>query len=366
MTTTDLITTTDAVIAGVPMMDAIEARETIDLMSADMGMVVHYADSFRRRALDFRDREGWKALGYAGYVEAIQAELGAQYSKSYISRLLQAAEIEQVLELPIGNNVPESVLREVAKATTPDQQRAAYQAATVDGPATAKNVRQAVSEISETDLPPEYDIIKRRLSAHGIALLSNMQGHHRAYVTRKEGMTGVVTFTWADVLSKLERLEATPDPDPAGAAFRMTCPTCGETILNGIWGDLKECGSCYHARQQQPTAPAAPTLADLDATLPADLHKLGYFWRSATPPTIESKDGWRGDAPTVDGAIVVARTHKDAKGEPLTIFPALTPLECKALLREAKQFIASGLDKKLPTIGQALRIAARMALEATE
>lgn len=106
-----------------------------------------------------------------------------------------------------------------------------------------------------TDLPPEYDIIKRRLAAHDIALLSNMQGQHRAFVTRKEGMTGIVTFDWANVLSKLERLEATPEPSPSEMAFRMTCPTCGETILNGTWGDLKECGSCWHKRQRAPITP---------------------------------------------------------------------------------------------------------------
>jgi len=68
-----------------------------------------------------------------------------------------------------------------------------------------------------SDVPAEYAIVQRRLAAHGITLLSNMQGHHRAFVTRKEGMTGVVTFDWADVLSKLERLEAMaapPDPSP--------------------------------------------------------------------------------------------------------------------------------------------------------
>jgi len=58
-----------------------------------------------------------------------------------------------------------------------------------------------------TDLPLEYAIIQRRYVAQGYQLLSNMQGQHRAFVTRKEGMTGVVTFEWQDVLSKLERLE---------------------------------------------------------------------------------------------------------------------------------------------------------------
>lgn len=109
-----------------------------------------------------------------------------------------------------------------------------------------------------TDLPIDFSIVQRRLAAHGIALLSNIQGYHRAFVTRREGMTGVVTFDWMDVLSKLERLEAEPPPKESDVAFRLTCPTCGETILNGIWGELNECGSCYHARQRSAPAPAAP------------------------------------------------------------------------------------------------------------
>lgn len=47
------------------------------------------------------------------------------------------------------------------------------------------------------------------------------------------------------------------------APVRLTCPTCGEIIMNGIWGDLKECGQCYHARQRaQPATPALATDPD--------------------------------------------------------------------------------------------------------
>lgn len=136
-------------IAGVPMMDQVEARETLDAMRSDLGQIELSLSSFRQRALDFADRQGWKALGYGGAAEAIQAELGAQYSKSYLSRLLQAAEIERVIELPIGNSVPESQLRPLAALDTPDQQRQAWQAATAaaNGKPTAKAVQQAVEQI---------------------------------------------------------------------------------------------------------------------------------------------------------------------------------------------------------------------------
>jgi len=102
---------------------------------------------------------------------------------------------------------------------------------------------------SPTELPAEYAIIQRRFLAHGIALLSNMQGQHRAFVTRKEGMTGVVTFDWADVLSKLERLEGQAAPEIAPAeqnpnysdvvAPPAAAPASTAAPINGWWN----CGS---------------------------------------------------------------------------------------------------------------------------
>ena len=230
--------------------------------------------------------------------------------------------------------------------------------------------------LTPADLPPEYAIIQRRYIAQGYQLLSNIQGYHRAFVTRKEGMTGIVTFDWADVLSKLERLEAQAT---SATPARRTCPTCGAPILNGIWGDLNECGVCYHARQRAPTTPAeqeqpnisgvavpSVTLAQLGSILPRTLEKVGYFWKAASPPTIAHNDGWTGDAPTVEGALALAHDREKTKDEPITVFPALNQAECRALIREAKDLIARGIDTKYPTIAKALRIAARMALEATD
>lgn len=293
--------------------------------------------------------------------------IGGSRARQLIGASSVAREIETVTNVTLSN---EGQARAAAKAAPADRPAVLNRAVEIAGdqPLTAKHITQAAQEISETDLPPEYDIIKRRLAAHGIALLSNMQGHHRAYVTRKEGMTGVVTFNWADVLSKLERLEAKPDPDPAGEAFRMTCPTCGEAILNGIWGDLKECGSCYHARQQQRAAPAAPTLIELDTNrMPDDLHRAGYYWHSATPPTIAlNGSNWRGDAPTIEGAIESARLHKDAKGAPIATTLSLNPMEYKALSREAALFLKAGGDRRFPTTWKVLTLMTARAFEATK
>lgn len=144
--TTDLITAPPALVA-VPMMDADEAREYVQHMHYDLEAIDERLANFRARALDFKDREGWRALGYSGFIEAIRAECGSQYSKSYLSRLVQAAEIERVLELPMAT--PESHLRPLTALDTPEAQRAAWQRADElrgDEPRQAKHVRQAVAE----------------------------------------------------------------------------------------------------------------------------------------------------------------------------------------------------------------------------
>jgi hypothetical protein len=152
LTPPSALATTDQPFTAVPMMDQAEARETLDAMRSDLGQIELSLSSFRQRALDFADRQGWKALGYNGAAEAINAELGVQYSKSYLSRLLGAARIEKILELPIGNSVPESQLRPLASLDTPNQQRQAWQAATTasNGKPTTGAVQQAVQEIKPT------------------------------------------------------------------------------------------------------------------------------------------------------------------------------------------------------------------------
>jgi hypothetical protein len=101
--------------------------------------------------------------------------------------------------------------------------------------------------------------------------------------------------------------------------------------------------------------------------VPIDLHNAGYYWQSATPPTLaQNGSAWRGEAPTVDQALQLAYSRERQTSEPITVFPALSKAECKALIREAKGFIERGIGASYPTIAKALRIAARMALEATE
>jgi hypothetical protein len=316
-------------------------------------------------------------------------DIGRGRAYQLITSSKVAAELSTMVDKPPKN---EREAREIAKSAPDDRVRVIERATDLagDGPRTAKHIEQAAAEIAgwicdhcgqrETnmrkpnpavctscamkrldltarpaapDLPPEYAVIQRRLAAHGIALLSNMQGHHRAFVTRKEGMTGVVTFAWADVLSKLERLEAAPDPDPSAPAFRMTCPTCGETILNGIWGERNECGSCYHARVRVPAEPD-PGVSDRQAHLLKEARDAGRIERARS--LIEH--GEHASARTVLDQVEVSTRAADQlrsaipAGRSITL--ALTPADCAALLREARAFEQSGLTRDYPAFGQAL------------
>ena len=177
-------------IVGVAMMDAQEAREMIDAMRGDLGQIDLSLSSFRQRALEFADRQGWKALGYSSSAEAINAELGTQYSKSYLSRLLNAAKIEKLLELPTGQPepIPERTLRPLTGLDSPDQQRQAWQAAQAAAggatPTTAQ-VEQAVEQIK----PP----VRQELDQADLLVLSKT-GWDRIGAPRQKGSTTFYTF----------------------------------------------------------------------------------------------------------------------------------------------------------------------------
>jgi len=250
-------------VVGVAMMNEEEAREAIDWMRAELEQADLTLMNFRRLALDFKEREGWRALGYSGYIQAIQDELGSQYSKSYLSRLLKAAEIERVLELPIGNSVPESQLRPLNDLDTPDQQRDAWQQAveTSGGVPTARHVQQAVDQIKPpaapraTDDDPTADQVeamRKRCYALGYEQFYRSDAGWTAYhpKTKKANYK-----TWSAVEADIARKE--------GMAAPRVCASCG-----GPWGRPGSmatsegllCPSCAAKRLSsgQPIAPVLP------------------------------------------------------------------------------------------------------------
>lgn len=316
------ITVAEPIVIGEAMLSKEEARQIVTNINRRM-------EQSRRDLLELYDRGGWHALGYSSWGSCVKAEF--EGSSTALYRQLAAAKIEREVfgDSRIGNPVPASQL-EVVKDLPTEQKRAAFQRADElagDQPRTARHITQAAAEIAQPDLPIDYTIIMNRLAMHGIKL-RHKDGD---YILLDRAGAESRTREWDRVLDRLSLLEDGMENDPI----------------------------------EQPKMPEVPP--EMDSSLPNDLHRAGYYWHSATPPTIAlNGSDRRWDAPTVEGAIAGARTHFDAKGEPIAIFPALTPLECKALIREAKLFIESGADRKLPTIGRILRIAARMALEATE
>lgn len=156
------LTTRPVALTPTVMMDEAEAKQAIGFMRGDLEQVDVSLTSFRRRALDFKEREGWRALGYAGYLEAIQQELRTELSRSYISRLVQAAEVERDLDLPMGKSeeVPERQLRALGTLDKAEERREAWGRAhelAGDKPTTIKHVERAVEEQKAAPLPPAPD-----------------------------------------------------------------------------------------------------------------------------------------------------------------------------------------------------------------
>lgn len=118
-----------------------EARECVQAIKD------HMQDA-RSKLLELYTREGWRALGYGSWQACVVTEF--EQSKSYLLRQLQAAQIEQALELPMGN-LPERQLRPLSSLER-IQQRDAWQRAietAPNGKVTAAHVEQVVEAIRE-------------------------------------------------------------------------------------------------------------------------------------------------------------------------------------------------------------------------
>lgn len=267
--------------------------------------------------------------------------IGSSRARQLIGASAVARQVETVTNVTLPN---EGQARAIAKAAPSDRPAVLNRADQIaDGEKrTAKHIEQAAAEIAQPDLPPEFAVIQRRYETHDHVLSPTWDGVTRRYVVRKQGGTGVVML-WPDVLSKLERLEDQQEYDA-------------------------EHPEQVEARSAPAPIPPAPTLADLDATLPAELHKAGYFWHSATPPTIRNNDGWQGDAPTIEGALQCARDRERVRANML-VLPPMHVDDLPALLKS----IAFVLEQwPQNTRGQAekalglLRAVGRKALEMSE
>jgi len=124
------------VAAVVVMMTPQEAEEVCGRI--DRNMV-----EARNLLLELHDREGWKALGFASWRECVVARF-AQH-QSYLYRQLQAGQLEQELDLPIGT-LPESHARALVKV--PAEKRAEVLEAV--SPNGEKPTAKAIAEVAAT------------------------------------------------------------------------------------------------------------------------------------------------------------------------------------------------------------------------
>lgn len=331
----------------------IDVIDEIEIDDAPAGTLSPTLQSIARNYLAVRQRAGQAILESARYLA--EARAAARYGEWGVfleatgtqedtaTRMLAIAERAdtdpQYARAISDGRLALTAAYEILSAPTETQQQA-LESATPTPPSVIRKAKQesklrTSAELPDPDLPINYTIVWQRLGDHGVKL---------THTTRN----GVLLFSWQE---RADTPTQTPD---------------WQYIENRL--SLLEDGM----EDAPPPPPATPPSAQrdltaLDTILPDDLHKAGYYWHSATPPTLaQNGSGWRGEAPTVATAIDQARLRMDAKGAPITIFPALSPMECKALIRETKLFIAKGADRFFPTIGKALRIAARMADEATE
>jgi len=105
-----------------------------------------------------------------------------------------------------------------------------------------------------------------------------------------------------DIRQAAGRLELLIETRPDG--FLLHWPEEDTSQMDPLDADL--------VREWLEEAPGL-ALARLARLIGDDLQKAGYYWESATPPTIAHNDGWRGDAPTSDGALGLARSRMEAR-----------------------------------------------------
>jgi len=206
------------------------------------------------------------------------------------------------------------------------------------------------AKAAQPNLPDLSDILKR-LDAHGYARSSTRQKgittfySFRDYSGRSDETGGEVELAegelpiwlseldshaayaqakqerYLDAQARAERLGYDLKRD--GARFVLTPSGQKVPALVGTLDQLIKTIEGYEKNAAKAAQSPAPTLADLDASLPKHLEKAGYFWHSATPLVIAHNDGWRGDAPTVELALEAARDREKAR----TVTPAAPALD---------------------------------------
>ena len=200
-------------VSPLDMMDADEAR------LAEEAILTH-AHNLRDGLIAFRDREGWRALGYPSMRVWASERLGKSISAAY--RELKAGDLATIISANGDvTAIPESVLRPLAALEdNPEQVRLVWNAAVMagggQGAVTARHVKAAIAVIEEvaatggvvTDALGEQSPIVHAVSAEAHELLMRQKAHIAA---DNGGILFSFTGNMALVLEALANLAPFPD-----------------------------------------------------------------------------------------------------------------------------------------------------------
>lgn len=136
--TTDLAMIETAV--AVPMMTEMEARSCLEIIARNV-------EQTRTLVLDFKEREGWRALGYQSWRECAAKEIGQSFATVY--RELKAAEVDRNISHVEKTPLPTTQALQLARLEAPAAQAEVLTEVKErkgDEPVTAADLKDAVDE----------------------------------------------------------------------------------------------------------------------------------------------------------------------------------------------------------------------------
>jgi ribosomal protein L37AE/L43A len=242
---------------------------------------------------EIRDGKLYRA-GYRTFDEYCQTRWGIGRGRAY--QIIGASAITREMSTVVDNPpTNEREARELGKVEKEDRSKVLSRATEIAGdkPRTAQHMRQAAAEIKPKPAPPPT--------------LHVIDPEHMAEVKK--------------ILSTLDQWDDSARYGRCQEAYSHARQISNLALRDQAFARIDAAVSGTPdapALEQMAANAAAPTLADLDASLPKDLEKAGYFWQSAQPLVIGHNDGWRGDARTVESALQMAADREKAKAGRLT------------------------------------------------
>lgn len=160
------------------LMTAAEAKRCCD-------RIRNHLEDARSSLLELRQREGWRALKYATWLDCVMAEFGLSKSRAY--QLLQAAEIEAELDTRSTrvekSQIPEGVLRPLATLDSPLERQEVWDAAideTGGGLPTGSRIAELVALVQSNGDQEEIAELIEEEEAETLAVAEETQEEENA------------------------------------------------------------------------------------------------------------------------------------------------------------------------------------------